>query len=137
MFESMKNAAGLARIATRRGAALTQRRALEIATIEGARALGLDEQIGSIEPGKRADLVVVDLATTFAAPALNVVTTLVSSCKSRDVRDVIVDGRVVVRDRRMIGVDEGNLVARATEAARRAVDRAGLGGHTSPGTAAR
>jgi 5-methylthioadenosine/S-adenosylhomocysteine deaminase len=132
MFESMKNAAGLARIAARHGAALTQRRALEIATIEGARALGLDGQIGSIAPGKRADLAVVDLATAFAAPSLNVVTALVSSCKSRDVRDVVVDGHVVVRDRRALGVDEADLVARATDAARRAVGRAGLGGRTSP-----
>ena len=123
MFESMKNAAGLAKLAAQDGRALVQQRALDLATIEGARALGLDGAIGSLEPGKRADIAIVDLQTPFVAPALDVVTALVSACKGRDVRDVMIDGRLVVRDRRLLTADEGAIVTRATAMARRAAAR--------------
>lgn len=126
MFESMKNAAGLAKLAEQSGAAVSQQRVLELATIEGARALGLDARIGSIEPGKRGDLIVVDLAGPYVAPVLNVVAALVSSCKGRDVRHVLVDGRVVVRDRRLVTGDESAVLGRALEAARRCAEKAGL-----------
>jgi 5-methylthioadenosine/S-adenosylhomocysteine deaminase len=132
MFESMKNAAGLAKLDARDGRACTQQRALDLATIEGARALGLDGRIGSLEPGKRADLAVVDLDTPFVAPALDVVTALVSACKGRDVRDAMIDGRLVVRDRRLRTADEAALVRRATAMARRAAERAGLAGRMTP-----
>ena len=72
MFESM-NVAGLSKLAAQDGRAFTQQRALDLATIEGARALGLDSAIGSLEPGKRADIVVVDLQSPFVAPVLDVV----------------------------------------------------------------
>ena len=126
MFESMKNAAGLAKVATGDGRACTQQRALDLATIEGARALGLDGTIGSLSPGKRADVAIVDLATPFVAPALDVVTALVSACKGRDVRHVMVDGRMVVRDGRLATADEAAIVERATVMAGRAAERAGL-----------
>ncbi|MEK7878833.1 MAG: amidohydrolase, partial [candidate division NC10 bacterium] len=126
MFESMKNAAGLAKIAERNGAAVTQQRVLELATIEGARALGLDARIGSIEPGKRGDLIIVDLTSPYAAPVLNVVAALVSSCKGRDVRHVLVDGRVVVRDGKLVTGDEAAVLGRAKVAALRCAEKAGL-----------
>lgn len=126
MFECMKTSAGLATLAEDGGPALGQPRALEMATIEGARALGLDDAIGSIEPGKRADLVVVDLRRPWLAPALNVVAALVSSCTGRDVRDVFVDGRTVVRDGKLVTADERALTARAIEAASRCAARAGV-----------
>lgn len=126
MFESMKNVAGLAKLAAQDGRAFVQQRALDLATVEGARALGLDGVIGSLEPGKRADVVIVDLETPFVAPALDVVTALVSACKGRDVRDVMIDGRLVVRDRQLRTADQTAVVARATVMARRAAERAGL-----------
>jgi 5-methylthioadenosine/S-adenosylhomocysteine deaminase len=110
MFESMKNVAGLAKIAAQDGRACTQQRALDLATVEGARALGLDHVIGSLEPGKRADVAIVDIRTPFAAPVLNVVTALVSSSRGRDVRDVLIDGRVVVRDHRLATADGAAIV---------------------------
>ena len=126
MFESMKNVAGLAKLAAADGRVCTQQRALDLATIEGARALGLDGMIGSLEPGKRADVVVVDLTTPFVAPALDVVTALVSACKGRDVRDVMIDGQLVVRNRELATADEAAIVSRATAMARRSAERAGL-----------
>lgn len=131
MFESMKNVAGLAKLAAQDGRAFVQQRALDLATVEGARALGLDGVIGSLEPGKRADIVIVDLETPFVAPALDVVTALVSACKGRDVRDVMIDGRIVVRDRQLQTADQAAIVTRATAMARRAAERAGLTLHNN------
>ena len=134
MFESMKNVAGLAKLAAQDGRAFTQQRALDLATIEGARALGLDGTIGSLEPGKRADIIVVDLQSPFVAPALDVVTAVVSACKGRDVRDVMIDGRTVVRSRRLQTADEAVIVGRAGAMAGRAAERATLSwrGHAPP-----
>ncbi len=129
MFESMKNAAGLTKLSAQDGRAFTQQRALDLATIEGARALGLDSAIGSLEPGKRADIVVVDLQSPFVAPVLDVISALVSACKGRDVRDVMIDGRMVVRDGRLQTADEAAIAGRAGPMARRAAERCGLTWH--------
>ena len=96
--------------------------ALELATLGGARALGLEREIGSLEPGKRADLIVVDPRAPHATPAFDPVSTLVYAAQSRDVRDVLVDGRVLVRNgalTELTGLDRAEVVATAqAEAAR-------------------
>ena len=69
-----------------------------MATIDGARAMRLDTEIGSIETGKRADVIVVDLAKPHSSPQADVVSTLVYSAQASDVRATIIDGRVVMRD---------------------------------------
>jgi cytosine/adenosine deaminase-related metal-dependent hydrolase len=84
--------------------ALAAREAFELATLGGARALGLADQIGSVEVGKRADLVVVDARPHL--PNGDVYTTLVYSCRGDDVRSVLVDGRLVVEDGRLLTLDE-------------------------------
>jgi 5-methylthioadenosine/S-adenosylhomocysteine deaminase len=79
--------------------ALPAMQALELATLGGARALGLEAAIGSIEPGKRADLAVLDLDGPHAQPAdADLISRIVYSARAADVRHVVVDGRVVVRD---------------------------------------
>jgi len=79
--------------------ALPAAQVLELATLGGARALGLESEIGSIEVGKRADLVVLDLDGPHAQPAeADLISRIVYSARAADVRHVIVDGRVVVRD---------------------------------------
>ena len=100
--------------------------ALELATRGGARALGLGGEIGSIEPGKRADLVVVDQNAPHLVPSGSPASTLVYAARSSDVRDVIVDGRILVRDRQftaLCGLDRDEVVARGSEEARRVVGR--------------
>lgn len=111
--------------AVRDGAgALTAREAFEIATLGGTRALGLADQIGSVEPGKRADLVVVDVRPHL--PNGDVYTTLVYSCRGTDVRTVLVDGQLVVEDGRLLTLDL-DAVRREARLAREAlVGRAGL-----------
>ena len=79
--------------------ALPAAQVLELATLGGARAMGLDAEIGSIEAGKRADLIVLDLAGPHAQPEdAELVSRIVYSARAADVRHVVVDGRVVVRD---------------------------------------
>ena len=89
---------------------------LALATIRGARALGLEREIGSLEQGKRADVTVVDLRTPHASPAgEDLHGTIVYSARASDVTDVLVDGRPVVRGGRLLTLDAGAL-ARAAPA---------------------
>ncbi len=99
---------------------------LELATLGGARALGLEDQLGSIEVGKRADLTVVELSRPHSTPAgADVIAQLVYSGQSSDVRHVVIDGQVVMRDRRLLTLDEDAVVAEAERQAARVVARAG------------
>jgi cytosine/adenosine deaminase-related metal-dependent hydrolase len=86
---------------------------LELATIGGARALGLDADIGSIEPGKLADLAVLDLRRAHAVGADDVYTTLVYAARAADVRLVTIGGKIVVEDGRLTAFDEAEAVADA------------------------
>jgi len=109
MFAAMKDGVGIAKALA--GAPVTGvDDALEMATIDAARNLGIDDLVGSLEVGKRADIIVVDLDGPHVAPALNVPAAVVYSCRGSDVRHVIVDGRIVVRDRKCVTVDVGALV---------------------------
>ncbi|WP_221351368.1 amidohydrolase [Streptomyces beigongshangae] len=85
--------------------------AVRMATLEGARALGLDDALGSLEAGKRADLVVLDLGGPHLAPAHDLWSTLAYAARAGDVRDTLVDGRVLMRDRVLTTLDEGAALA--------------------------
>jgi 5-methylthioadenosine/S-adenosylhomocysteine deaminase len=125
IFEEARVAAFLARATAQDPLALTADEALGLATGGGARALGLDGQIGRLQPGARADVIVVDLTSPSMAPVLtaephrNVVPVLVFAAVGKDVRDVIVDGRVVLRDRRFQTIDEEEVVAQCGRRSRR------------------
>ena len=105
---------------------LPAERVLEMATIKGAEALLLDGQIGSIEPGKRADLVLYDLDTPEWRPLLNPVNNLVYAASGASVRTVIIDGRVVLDEGRLTTLDERALYERVEHLSRRHVGRAGV-----------
>jgi 5-methylthioadenosine/S-adenosylhomocysteine deaminase len=94
---------------------LPARQALEMATIVGARALGLDKEIGSLEPGKRADLIVLRMDQPRAAPIYNVYSLLVYSLRATDVSDVMVNGRQIVRKRGVATLDARRIFSRAKE----------------------
>ena len=100
--------------------ALPAAQVLELATLGGARALGLADAIGSIETGKRADLIAVDLSGAHTQPASDdLPSRLVYSARAADVRHVLVEGRVVVRDGRLRTADLEEIRAKANVAARR------------------
>lgn len=94
--------------------AMSAQAVFELATLGGARALGLEDEIGSLEPGKKADLAVVALEGAHATPAGDdVVARLVHSAQSQDVRTVLVDGRVLMRERVLRALDEDEVIDRA------------------------
>jgi 5-methylthioadenosine/S-adenosylhomocysteine deaminase len=101
LFREMDSAAKLHKAFAQDPTVMDARTVLKMATIEGARALGLEGIIGSLEPGKRADVVILDLSAPHLNPMYNVFSHLVYAAKGSDVRTVIVDGRVVVEERRL------------------------------------
>jgi 5-methylthioadenosine/S-adenosylhomocysteine deaminase len=124
MFEETRLAAFLAKGCFGNPLALPAKTALALATIEGARALHLGNLIGSLEAGKRADIAVVELGRTHATPKFRrdpdaVYSQLVYAAKSSDVRDLLVNGRLLMRDRRLLTLDEEALKAQAEEFAHR------------------
>jgi 5-methylthioadenosine/S-adenosylhomocysteine deaminase len=126
MFDEMRLAATLQ--AMRRGpGALPARDVLWMATREGARALGLDSEIGSIEPGKRADLIVVERRRPHLAPDADPWSTLVYAARGTDVRVAMIDGEVLVDDGHLVRYDHGDITDVANAAARLVAARAGLG----------
>lgn len=88
-------------------------RVLRMATIDGARALGLEDEIGSIEAGKRADLVLFDLDELRTTPCPDPVSTIVYAAEASNIRTVIIDGRAVMRDRKLTSLDEKTVIAEA------------------------
>ncbi len=119
MFLEMKFAALLQKSSRWDATVLPAQKALDLATIDAARCLGAQREIGSIEPGKRADIVVVDCRHPAMVPTTtdNAVSNLVYSSPSAAVRDTIVDGRFVMRDRNIVSVDEERVMDEAAEAA--------------------
>jgi 5-methylthioadenosine/S-adenosylhomocysteine deaminase len=92
---------------------LAASRVLRMATIDGARALGLESEIGSLEVGKRADVAVVSLGQVHTSPKTDVVSSLVYAAEASDVQSVIIDGRVVMHDRTLLTLDEAEVIAEA------------------------
>src|SRR5207302_8234327 len=97
--------AKLQKVTTMDPQALPATVALEMATIRGARALGMEKEIGSLEPGKRADLIMVRIDRPNAVPMYDAISQMVYALKASDVRDVMVNGKPVVRDHRILTLD--------------------------------
>lgn len=122
MFEEMRLAALLAKTAGNDPTVLPARQALELATIGGARALHLSHLTGNLEPGKRADLIVVEMHGIHNQPHFNnhpdaVYSRLVYAAKSTDVAHVLCNGRWLMRDRALLTVDEAKAKAEAADIA--------------------
>ncbi len=115
LFEEMDLAAKLQKVTTGDPQALPAAEALEMATVLGAWALGLGKEIGSLEAGKRADLITVRLDQPHAVPLYNVYSHMVYALKGSDVRDVMVNGRLLLRDRRPLTLNPAAILAKAEE----------------------
>lgn len=126
MFEVMKATALLQKVHRLDATALQPEEVLHMACRGGAAAFGMPDDFGAIAAGQRADLVVVDLRSPFVMPVHRVPSALVYNATPRDVRDVIVDGRVLIRDRELIGVDEPGILRKAETAARKLFEQAGI-----------
>ena len=123
MFTEMRTAALLQKV-LHGPEVLPANRVLRMATIDGARALGLDSEIGSLEPGKKADLSLIRLDRLHSTPVSDVVSALVYSAEADDVDSVIIDGDVVMRDRKLLTIDEGETIAMAKVEAEKLMERA-------------
>src|SRR5205807_5074516 len=95
--------------------ALPALQAIEMATISGARVIGMDKEIGSLEPRKRADFITLRLDRPHAVPLYNVYSQIVYALKASDVEDVTVNGKPIVRDGRSLTLDEKLILAKAKE----------------------
>lgn len=137
MWEEMDTAAKLHKVFTLDPRVISAQEALEMATIGGARALHLERQVGSLEEGKRADLIVVDTDELNQTPSYNVYSDLVYATKAADVRTVVVEGRVLMRDRRLLTLDEEAIKREARLWRERVAQSLGRGdGAATPGQSA-
>lgn len=117
MFQSLKVGALLQKASYEDPRAITAYQALKMATIDAAKALALDDIIGSLEVGKRADIILIDLKKPHLAPLHNIYANIVYSTYGSDVDIVIVDGRIIMRDRNVITLNEEEVIRKANEAA--------------------
>lgn len=123
IFEEMKFAALLQKVHHLDAAKMPAQETLKLATIYGARTLGLEDEIGSLEVGKKADIITVNIERLHMSPQLyqdyaNIIPNLVHSTSGADVDTVIVDGKVVVRDHKILTADEEKLILEANVATR-------------------
>jgi len=126
LVREMRLASYLQKARTLDPLALPAEAVLEMATIGGARAMGLQDHIGSLEVGKHADFVVFDLDRPHTTPCTDPVSTLVYAAAGSDVTMVVIGGRVVVRDGRVLTMDEDRILQEAGERSRQLWERAGI-----------
>jgi 5-methylthioadenosine/S-adenosylhomocysteine deaminase len=112
-FEGMRNALNALRLKTGTVDALTTAEALWFATMGSARVIGLDHEIGSLEAGKRADLILIHLERPHLQPFYGDPASLVYYARASDVVTSVVDGRIIMEERKVVGIDEVATLARA------------------------
>jgi 5-methylthioadenosine/S-adenosylhomocysteine deaminase len=115
MFEAMRQAAFLHKLVLEDPRAIPAPAAIEMATIDGARALGMEQEIGSLEAGKRADVIIVSMDAARQTPMYDPQSHLVYVTRGDDVRTTIVNGRVLMRDRRVLTLDRAAVLKEARE----------------------
>jgi 5-methylthioadenosine/S-adenosylhomocysteine deaminase len=125
LFQAMKFAALIQKGFHQDATIMTAEKVMEMATIDGARAVGLEKEIGSIEVGKKADLIVIDYENAFMTPIHHPVSAIVYSALGHEVATVMIDGRFVMRDRVVTGVDEAAVRRQAQSAADALARRSG------------
>lgn len=117
MFEAMRQAAFQQKLITMDPTAITAAEAIEMATIGGARVLGQQGKIGSLEAGKLADVIIVSLARPRQQPVFDALSQIVYASRGDDVETTIVNGKILMRDRKLTTLDEASVLADARKAA--------------------
>jgi len=113
MFEEMKTACILQKGIQKDPTVLSAKEVVRMGTINGANALGLDKVTGSIETGKKADIIIVDSGSVHMTPMYDPYSHIVYSAKGSDVDTVIIDGRIVMKNKILLGIDEISLKHKA------------------------
>jgi len=115
LMEEIDLAAKLAKISRKDPLALNAKAVVEMATIDGAKALHMEKEIGSLEAGKKADLILISLDEPNAVPMFDIYAQLAYALKASDVQTVIIGGHIVMRDHKLLTVDEEQVLAKARE----------------------
>lgn len=115
LMEEMDLAAKLQKITKMDPRALGAQSVVEMATVEGAKALHMEKEIGSLETGKKADVIVISLDEPNAVPMYDIYSQLAYSLKGSDVQSVVIGGRIVMRDRKLLTLNEPQILAKARE----------------------
>ena len=118
LFREMDTAAKLSKVFTLDPTSLSAATVLKMATVWGAGVLGLEKEIGTLEVGKKADIIVLDLRSPHLVPLYHPFSTLVYSASGADVRHVMVNGRLLLKDRRFLTLDPEEIMARVREISR-------------------
>ena len=126
LVREMKLAAIIHKAVTNNPLIVPAETVLEMATINGARALGLEQEIGSLEAGKKADLVVIDLNRLHTTPSPNPISSLVYAATGAEVDTVVIDGRIVVEHGQLLTMDENEVMEQAHQHAGALYRRAGI-----------
>lgn len=115
MFEEIKSAAYLQKVSYEKASAISAEEVLKMATIEGAKVLGLENDIGTLEVGKKADIIIIDLNKPHLCPVHDLYSTLAYSVNGADIETVIIDGKVVMKDRKVQTLDENEVMQKCNE----------------------
>ena len=126
MIREMKTASLLQKVRTMDPVTMGAETVLEMATINGAKALGLQGQIGSLEPGKKADIIIVAMQEPHLTPAFNPVSHIAYAALGSDVETTIIDGKIIMDGRKVNTLDEQKILHEANERATKLLERAGV-----------
>ena len=119
MFEEMKTAAYLQKVNTMQPSSILAYDILKMATIEGAKVLGMEDEIGTLEPGKKADMIFIKTDKLHLCPENDVCANLVYSANGADVESVMIDGKIIMQNRKMINLDEKEVIRQVKKIAKR------------------
>jgi len=114
LFQEMDTAAKLHKVVSHDPTIMDARTVLKMATIEGAKAIGLDKKIGSIEIGKLADLIVIDTNSPHLVPMYDPVSHIVYTIRGSDVRDVFIGGKMIIRNKKLLTIDLAGVMKKAS-----------------------
>ena len=123
MLQEMRTCALLHKVNTMDPTTVPAYQALQMATANGARALKIDHQVGKLQPGKKADLILLGINEAHSIPHYDLIANLVYSAQAGDVNTVIIDGRIIMQDRQIKTIDEREIIREAKLVAARLVDQ--------------
>lgn len=119
MFEEMKTAAYLQKVNTMQPSSILAYDILKMATIEGAKVLGMEDEIGTLEPGKKADMIFIKTDKLHLCPENDVCANLVYSANGADIESVMIDGKIIMQNRKMVNLDEKEVIRQVKKIAKR------------------
>ena len=119
MFEEMKTAAYLQKVNTMEPSSISAYDILKMATIDGAKVLGMEDQIGSLEPGKKADMIFIKTDKLHLCPENDICANIVYSSNGADVETVMIDGKIIMQNRKMVNLDEKQVMKQVKKIAKR------------------